>query len=206
MTNKLDQNNQELGEPEVLQDELTTLKGRADKLGIKYHPAIGVEKLRDKIDRVMNPENYADAPVAKQGTVLRTTQPTPIKAPVETKQQRNARLYRESSRLIRVNITCMNPNKKEATGEIVCVGNSAVGTFKKFVQFDTDEGFHIPIIIYNHLKERKCQVFINKRMTNGVMVKVGKEIKEFAIAVLDPLTQQEIKELATRQAMANGTA
>jgi len=57
MTNKLDQNNQELGEPEVLQDELTTLKGRADKLGIKYHPAIGVEKLRDKIDRVMNPDN-----------------------------------------------------------------------------------------------------------------------------------------------------
>ena len=31
-------------------DELTALKGRADLLGIKYHPSISLEKLRDKVN------------------------------------------------------------------------------------------------------------------------------------------------------------
>ena len=30
-------------------DELTTLKARADQMGITYHPSIKVEKLREKI-------------------------------------------------------------------------------------------------------------------------------------------------------------
>ena len=42
---------------EVLeQDELSVLKARADLLGISYHPSIGVEKLRDKLNSVIEGE------------------------------------------------------------------------------------------------------------------------------------------------------
>ena len=46
-----------------LPDELTTLKGRADLLGIAYHPSIGVEKLREKVKAALagTPKDEADA-------------------------------------------------------------------------------------------------------------------------------------------------
>lgn len=183
---------------DVQQDELELLKQRATTLGIAYHPSIGLEKLRIKINNELNddPEVPDEVSVVKNKNV--------VKIPVETKQQRNARLHRESSRLIRVNITCMNPNKKEWSGEVFTISNSAVGTFKKFVQFDTEEGYHVPEIILKHIKERKCQVFVNKKLANGNTIKVGKLIKEFSVAILEPLTQEEMKDLAIKQAMAQG--
>lgn len=185
MTNELDTTPLE-------QDELANLKDRANKLGIKYNANIGLDKLRNKVNMALtDPKEPMNV----------TTVPLPLK---ETKQQRNARLHRESSKLIRVNVVCMDPNKKEYTGEVITVSNSAVGTFKKFIQFNTDDGYHIPQIIYKHLKEKKCQVFHNVKAANGVTVKRGKLIPAFAIEVLAPLTEVELKDLATQQAMAKG--
>lgn len=47
-----------------------------------------------------------------------------------------------------------------------------------------------------------CQIFVTDKSKNGVTVRKGKLIKEFAIEYLEPLTQQELDELARRQAMA----
>ena len=38
-------------------DELTLLKERADLMGIKYHPSIGVDKLREKVNSVLVPKD-----------------------------------------------------------------------------------------------------------------------------------------------------
>jgi len=170
------------------QDEMTLLKKRADMMGIKYHPTIGLDKLREKVS------TSTEEPVAA----------TPYEriAKGETIPERNARLRKESSKLMRIRVTCMNPNKKEHEGEIFTASNSVVGTFKKYVPFDSDDGWHVPTIIYKMIKDRKCQVFYTAKGPRGNKIRKGKQIKEFAIEVMPDLTPVELHELATRQAMA----
>ena len=162
-------------------DELTALKARADMMGVKYHPSISLEKLKEKITAHMNAGE--DKPVAEP-------------------EMDRAALQKSASELMRIRVTCMNPAKKEWEGEIFTVGNAVVGTFKKYVPFNADEGWHVPRIIYEQLKDRECQVFTTVRDSRGNSTRKGKLIKEFAIEVLPNLTEEEIKELAQRQAMA----
>lgn len=193
---------------EVLQDELTLLKGRAKQLGISFHPNIGLEKLKAKVNAKLNPDleekpeetEPSDAPVVAQETA---TKQNPGKLPEESRLQRHSRLRKEASRLIRIRISCMNPNKKEWEGEVFTVSNSVIGTFKKFVPFDNDEGWHVPKVIFNMIKERKCQIFQTKKNDRGVKMRVGKLINEFAIEILNPLDQKDLDNLAKKQALAN---
>ena len=162
-------------------DELTALKARADMMGVKYHPSISLEKLKEKITAHMNAGE--DKPVAEP-------------------EMDRAALQKSASELMRIRVTCMNPAKKEWEGEIFTVGNAVVGTFKKYVPFNADKGWHVPRIIYEQLKDRECQVFTTVRDSRGNSTRKGKLIKEFAIEILPNLTEEEIKELAQRQAMA----
>lgn len=176
-------------------DALTSLKQRADLMGVSYHPSIGIDKLREKINAKLNGEpEVADA------------KPVLAKAEIEEESegQRRARLKKEANRLVRVNITCMNPLKKEWHGEILTAGNSVVGMFRKFIPFNTTDGYHVPQILLSQLQERQCQVFYNEKSHRGVTVRRGKLIKEFAIEMLTPLTEDELKELGRRQAMEAG--
>ena len=60
--------------------------------------------------------------------------------------------------------------------------------------------------INQQLLQRQCQVFYTKKDSKGNKSRVGKLIKEFSVEVLPPLTERELKDLAQRQAMANGTS
>ena len=162
-------------------DELTSLKSRADTLGIKYHPSISVEKLREKVNAALAPtEEAAAAPKPDERMILRN----------------------EATRLVRIRLTCMNPNKKEWDGEFITAGNAVVGSHTKFVPFNADEGWHVPHIIYEQLRDRECQVFYTVRDSKGNATRRGKLIREFSIEVLPPLTAEELHDLAQRQAMA----
>lgn len=173
-------------------DELTALKARADLMGVSYHPSIGLEKLREKVNAAVN----AAEPIEPE--VVETKE-----APVETEGAKRVRLRNEAAKLVRIRLTCMNPNKKEWDGEIITAGNAGVGTFKKFIPFNgADDGWHVPYIIYQQLLHRECQVFVTKTDERGNKVRVGKLIKEFAIEVLPQLTEEELAELARRQAMS----
>lgn len=183
-------------------DELSTLKHRADMLGLQYHPSIGADKLREKIAAALA-DKPAETP-ATDTSAAAAASPTEQKivAAQETESQRRARLKREANELIRINVMCMNPAKKEWDGEIITTGNSVVGTFKKFIPFNTADGWHVPRIIYEQLKARECQVFVVRKNPNGTKSRHGKLIKEFSIDVLDALTPAELSELARRQALA----
>lgn len=178
-------------EDELVVDELEVLKARADKLGIKYHPSISLAKLKEKVS-----EGLADD----------TPEVVIVKPGKETEVQLKARKRREANALIRIRVSCMNPNKKEWDGEIITTGNTNTGTIKKFVPFNSDEGYHVPHMIYEQLLQRQCQVFVTVKDNRGNKVRKGKLIKEFAVEVLPPLTEKELKELAQRQAMAAGSA
>lgn len=176
-----------------VQDELAALKARADLLGLSYHPTIGVEKLREKVNAAAT--STTEASVA-------ATVPENLNPAVESEAERRYRKKREANELVRVRVTCMNPAKSEWEGEIFTAGNSLVGSFTKFVPFNSEDGWHIPRIIYNQMIERKCQIFVTTRDARGNSTRTGKLIKEFAIEVLPQLTVDELHDLAQRQAMA----
>lgn len=177
------------------QDELVALKARADLLGVSYHPTIGLEKLRAKVNAAITSEGESDSAPEADAQVQ--------EVPKETEAAKRLRLRNEAAKLVRIRLTCMNPNKKEWDGEIITAGNAAVGTYKKFIPFHSaDDGWHIPNIIYKQLVQRECQIFVSTKDAMGNNVRKGKLIKEFAIEVLPDLTEEELSELARRQAMA----
>lgn len=176
---------------EVQQDELTTLKARADMLGVPYHPSISVAKLREKVNAAM------------QGEAPKVEAVAPAE---ETIGQKRRRMKEEMLALVRIRLTCMNPAKKEWPGEILTVGNALIGSVKRYVPFNAQEnGWHVEKILLQLLKDRKCQIFQTVK-ENGREVRQGRLIPEFAIEELPPLTKKELDELARRQALANGTS
>ena len=193
-------------ENEAVQDEGTLLKERARRLGISFHPSIGLGKLKAKIEASLSDtpeekEEEVEAPKASKGAVA--TKQNPGEVPKETKLETQTRLRKEASKLVRIRITCMNPNKKEWEGEVFTVSNSVIGTHKKFVPFDNEEGWHVPQVIFNMIKERQCQVFYTKKNDRGVKMRIGKLVREFSIEVMDPLTDKGLDDLAKKQALAN---
>lgn len=171
----------------LVQDELSTLKARAQLLGLAFHPSIGLEKLREKVNAATS-----DKPAVVEAAP----------AEVESENQIRFRMKQEALRLIRIRVTCMNPAKSEWSGEIFTVGNSTIGSIKKFIPFNIDEGWHVPHMMYEQLKDRKCQIFATIRDARGNNVRQGKLIREFNIEVLPPLTPAELAELAQRQAIS----
>lgn len=179
---------------EVMVDELETLKARAKQLGIKHHPSIGVDALRDKVNAALASETDTSEEELVENTAA---------APTKTKAQILKAKKAEANKLIRVRITCMNPAKKDWEGEIFTGGNSVVGTTRKMVPFETE--WHVPQVLLNVIENRKYQSFYKVKTPKGEITK-NKLVKEFSVDRLQPLTKGELKDLAQRQAMANGTA
>lgn len=182
--------------PEV--SEIDAVKARLDLMGVKYHSSAGLETLKKKLTAAL--EGKPEAPAAEEKS--------DAAAPVaETLGQKRVRIKAEAKKLVRIRLTCMNPAKREWPGEIFTAGNSFLGSVSRYVPFNAqDDGWHVEHIIYEQLKERKCQVFQTVADAKGNKVRKGRLIPEFAIELLPPLTQLEIDELARRQALANGTA
>ena len=182
--------------------ELDTLKERADIMGIKYHPNIGVEKLREKVNGVLQGTEEKEEPVNEETPkpAVKAKKIIPQKSQVQLMQEYHTRLRNEARRLVRVVVVCMNPNKKDWPGEIITTGNSVVGTLKKFVPFNVEAGYHVPHMIYELLRDRKYQHFVKKKV-NGKDVMESVISPEFNIRLLDPLTPQQLDELKTKQAL-----
>ena len=167
-------------------DELTLLKNRADLMGIKYHPSISLDTLRERVNSALNKSQVAsDNPVTAQ----------------ETEAQKRANQIAEFTRLIRVRITCMDPNKKNWPGEYFTVSNGVIGTIKRFVPYNNTDGWHIEKIIYDHLINVRRMEFKEYPGPKGRKIKRPVQVPAFAIEVLDPLTPEQIQELARKQAL-----
>ena len=112
--------------------------------------------------------------------------------------------------LIRCRIANLNPSKRDLRGEIFTVANKYVGTVRKFIPYGeaTDNGYHIPHIIYEQLKTRKfLQVNTRNDRSAGNQIVVDQRwVPEFSIEVLPQLTQEELDKLAASQAAAGGVS
>lgn len=164
-------------------DEKALLVARAKTLGISHSPNIGVDKLRERIDEHLQ----ASATAPTNGALVG-----------------NSRMERrrEATRLIRVRITNLDPNKKNLPGEIFTVANDEIGTVKKYIPYEgkfSENGYHVPYVIVKALKAKKFQVIRTTKDHLGREVTTSEWAREFAIEELPPLTEKQLKELADSQ-------
>ena len=197
--------NEENQNTEATPSELDSLKARADLMDLKYHPNIGLDKLRMKVENKLEGKAVTEEPKTTKTQLLKTTIATEKKTYISHEEfltQQSKTIRKNINRLVRVRVSCMNPNKSAWEGEIISVGSAKIGTFKKFVPFNTEDGWHIPNIIYEAMKERKYSHFVTVKGPRGEKIRKGKLVNEFNIEVLPPLTPAEIKDLAQKQAMS----
>ncbi len=204
--------------------ELDILKARAKLMSITFSPNIGLEALRQKINEKLNgpaeviaapnsqvnaleqanqaPANHAAEMVA--ASVQDETQAAP--APVKTRTIRQM-MRDEQMKLVRLRITCLDPKAKDLTGEVFTVANEYLGTVRKFIPYGeaTENGYHVPYCLYKALKERKfLSVVTKKDQRTGANSVSTRWVPTFALEILPPLTEKEMKTLATAQ-IAAGT-
>lgn len=202
--------------------ELDLLKSRAKMMGITFSNNIGLDALKAKVEAKMagEPDVQEDSldeqelPQEARDAIepnalelgARANLAGAAEAEVEQRPETlREKLYRENMALLRCRITNLDPKKKDLPGEIITVANEFLGTVKVFVPFGetTEEGWHIPTIIYNTIKTRK---FLNIRTVRDPRTRTEKVsttwAPEFAIEVLDPLTPQELKSLGQAQIAA----
>ena len=180
---------------------LDDLKNRAQALGIKFHPSIGVQKLREKIQDALD-----DTPEDDTEDTGVTEIATPVTGLSSTNTSNSAVARKaDQLKLIRVRITCMDPMKKAYEGEIFQTGNALVGTIKRYVPFGVE--WHVPNILLKMIRRKQFQQFSEGgKGPLGTPVVQRRMVTAYAVEVLEPLTETELKELAQRQAMARGEA
>lgn len=207
-------------------DELTVLKERAKSLGVAHGNNIGVDALRAKIAAHLAGENVPtdvtdDAPVETQpeltGVVpgvntgyaaadpmkLANLSDVPSIKQGETPKNARQKLIAEATKLVRCRITNLDPKKKDWPGEIFTVANDYIGTIRKYVPYGekTDQGYHIPHVIYQMLLDKKyLHLRTYRDPKNKEQIKREERyVKEFAIEVLEPLTAKELADLKKAQ-------
>ena len=187
--------------------EQTPVRDHADELGVKYHHNASDETIQKLIDAHLAAGKEAKPTKKVEGglNLLPEEQCKPMdREQFRRKYRSAAALRQDAARLIRCRITCMNPAKKDWPGEIFSVGSAKLGTFKKFVPFNSPEPYHIPKIIYDMMVDKKCTVFYTEQDKRGNKIRKGRLVNEFAIEVLPPLTKEELSDLARQQALKAG--
>ena len=194
----MSEQNQETTAVDVKQ-EREALKARCQLLGIQTQGNQSNETLRALI-RAKQDEMDAAA---------RQANPAAFDEAVETSEGRTPSLREylktEALKLVRVRISCMNPQLAKMGSVIITTGNEYTGTVRKVVFFGekTENGYHIPQIILNVLQRRKFQQVVEERNHKGHLVPRARWMKEFNIEILSPLTQKELNALKDRQLATN---
>ncbi len=197
------------GSMEGMPTRLELLKRKADLMGVTYSNNIGEDTLADRIQKHLDGEST-------KGTAGDTPNPFLDQAKdIQTAQEGNAEpvrvmspreyLLKDSMKLVRCMITNLDPKKKDLPGEIITVANEYIGTVRRFVPYGeiTDDGWHIPNVIYEHLKGKKFLHSQTKKIPKtGIDDVTTRDAPEFAIQVLPPLTEEELERLRTAQLAA----
>ena len=179
-------------------DHLALIKQKADTVGVAYTAEDTVDSIRAKINAKLN-----DEPKPKEnsdGAASGSSAP-------KTKQELRQEAILDATRLIRVRITNMDPRKADLPGEFFTVSNGVVGTIQRYIPYsEQEDGWHIENMLLEMLKEKQFYQLRPRKGPNGTVLPDGRWVKEFAIEILEPLTPEELRVLANKQAAAAGQA
>ena len=179
-------------------DHLALIKQKADTVGVAYTAEDTVDSIRAKINAKLN-----DEPKPKEnsdGAASGSSAP-------KTKQELRQEAILDATRLIRVRITNMDPRKSDLPGEFFTVSNGVVGTIQRYIPYsEQEDGWHIENMLLEMLKEKQFYQLRPRKGPNGTVLPDGRWVKEFGIELLEPLTMEELRVLANKQAAAAGQA
>lgn len=179
--------------------ELSLLKSRAKLMGITFSNNIGLDALKEKIEKKMAGE--ADDAVLDETVIA----PNPLEPEARPMSLRDI-IAQDAMKLVRLRITNLDPKKKDLPGEVFTLANEYLGTVRKYIPYGevTEDGYHVPNCIYERLKARMFQNIRSVKERNGHIRVETNWVREFSLEVLPPLTEKELKQLATaQQAAAN---
>lgn len=130
----------------------------------------------------------------------------------KSKRETIADIAKEQRALVRIRIQVLNPAKQNWTGQIFTVGNEYIPHMTRYIPFNAEGGiWHVEKMFVDFLKSRKYTVLPekgnsvgNEKKAYGVDFHKRKEMPEFAIEILPPLTMEELEQLRAMQD-ANGS-
>ena len=208
--------------------ERQLLEQRATQMNIAFHPNISTENLKARVQAKMegtpdpteiatgemgagsNVMDQDDSHFIEQAPQIQRAPSLQARAPVSnTRYELDQKIRREQiaefTKMVRVQVVCLNPQKKDLPGEFFTVANRYLGTIKRFVPYGGDameHGWHIPQIIYEDLKQRKFNQVVVRKVAGKEQI-LQKLVPEYSIVVLDPLTPEELNDLRLKQAASH---
>ena len=166
------------------------LKAEAEALGIKVPGNISKVKLEAKIEAVKELNETVETVDEPQVEVAVVEKPKKILTP-------KAQAKKIGGKLMRVRITCHDPQFKKHNGLIRAAG-STLYFVKRFVPFNRIT--HVEKVIYDFMKQAEYQWFEEKiNRSTGRKYKVPRTSPAFVIEDLPSLTKKELDELARDQ-------
>jgi len=184
--------------------EFEALKARAKTLGINHHPSIGYETLKERVRDHVNDHAQAEPEDVRNSEVIaelnrRKAAEEATKLIKDEGDRKLAEARDKAQRLVRVQVMQMDPLKKNYEGEYFSVSNSVAGTTTKYVHFGAP--WHVSQMFVDMLKEKKYLSLTAKKLpgAGGRTEQVRKLVPAYNVEILDPLTEEELKELARRQ-------
>lgn len=182
-------------------DELELLKDRARTLGIPFTNNIRLDTLRQRVQAKLDgsADDATEDATADEAEAEAAAPKERRKTKAEIEQETRTRLNAECMKLVRCKVHCLNPMKNDLQGEFFTVANKYIGTVTRLVPFGLD--WHIEQVLFDDLKARQYQ-HVASREKDGKISITARLVPEFNIEVLEPLTADELAELALKQAAA----
>lgn len=167
--------------------ERDALKARADMMGLQYAGNISTDKLRDLVNSTLEKgeESVTDT-AAKAGLSI-------------------GKIRDNATQLVRIRLTCHNPNKINLPGEVFTIANQVIGKVSRYVPFGAEfynDGWHVERCIVDMLKAKTYSAKRVEPLKSNNKMHITRLVQapEFTITELPPLTEAEIAALAKRQA------
>lgn len=198
-------------------DDIEVVRATAKDLDIPFSGNSGIDTIKGKIvDFLLKPkedpaQNLEDLLNGNDDEEIEVAKPIPAGPSLEEllemdpKEVEDPGLRRKvvrakALRLHRVVITNLDPAEAQLDSTMVTVTNKYTGKVSRIVPFDNP--WHIEEILLNKLRNEK---FVLRREKKGEGQKFGVKqyttgfVKKYSIEVLDPLTKEELAELAAAQ-------
>ena len=161
--------------------------------GVTLHHKTGTKKLASTLADVRTKEYKEDTKTSDLTDPSEAAKAAKAKhlAAMQTTEKR-------AMKLIRIVVTPNDPNMANYPGLIFSVGASGLNNgqmVKKFVPFNNEEGWHVPVILVNQIESGKMQKFKTVTRANGEKVLEPYLTKKFNVRILDPLTREEVKKV-----------
>ena len=124
-----------------------------------------------------------------------------IEAHIDLKPgEKSVRARRLATRKERVIVRVYDPKRKAKAGDVYRARNSYSGPTAQMVLYN-EEPQYLPTMIISALRDAKFQKFTSKKdPRTGDVIKTSKQSPAFGVEYLDHLNDQELSELAIKQA------